>query len=392
MRKNSIIEMLRKYPSLRVATLEEELDSKGKPTGRKFSVLYRWSPRLYFASPKTHSSTERTRSGKPDSFPVHDHVEDDCQTIASETEEGKEKAWFQVEPSQKMSPPRHSAAAAAAIDSPWSNLSLTPNVLCPSSDQSVTPIRIFTTESQSPLRLRYSSAPSSSVGSGVYSRDSISPGGLEDCRSPEVEADDKIVTSTRRSKVPRSSRLKFGKLTCPTPPRFSPILASPGVDTSELSPSCVTPDPRYSKEPVSLNDTPLVGRDNDLISDANITAEKRPDEIHGAALYVNSGSASGSRGRRGLRMVLDGELVAIFKILLPTIKNEKGNNFARNPFIGPGKPENQNHAMIFTRGETIQAIDMNMEGYLEEAVKLRNLLQEFTAHPRMRILGNRDAS
>jgi len=48
-----------------------------------------------------------------------------------------------------------------------------------------------------------------------------------------------------------------------------------------------------------------------------------------------------------------------------------------NPIIGEGKPENQNHAIIFTRGEFVQAIDMNQEGYFEEAVKMRNLLEEF---------------
>jgi callose synthase len=48
-----------------------------------------------------------------------------------------------------------------------------------------------------------------------------------------------------------------------------------------------------------------------------------------------------------------------------------------NPIIGEGKPENQNHAMIFTRGEFIQTIDMNQEGYFEEALKMRNCLQEF---------------
>ena len=45
--------------------------------------------------------------------------------------------------------------------------------------------------------------------------------------------------------------------------------------------------------------------------------------------------------------------------------------------IGEGKPENQNHAVIFTRGETIQAIDMNQSGYFEEALKMRTLLEEF---------------
>jgi callose synthase len=48
-----------------------------------------------------------------------------------------------------------------------------------------------------------------------------------------------------------------------------------------------------------------------------------------------------------------------------------------NPIIGEGKPENQNHAMIFTRGEFVQTIDMNQEGYFEEALKMRNCLQEF---------------
>ena len=52
----------------------------------------------------------------------------------------------------------------------------------------------------------------------------------------------------------------------------------------------------------------------------------------------------------------------------------------RNPFtgrsvvIGEGKPENQNHAVIFAFGEAIQAIDMNQDGCLAEAFKMRNLL------------------
>ncbi|KAL6283334.1 hypothetical protein ACE6H2_014263 [Prunus campanulata] len=47
------------------------------------------------------------------------------------------------------------------------------------------------------------------------------------------------------------------------------------------------------------------------------------------------------------------------------------------PTIGEGKPENQNHGIIFTRGEALQTIDMNQDSYLEEALKMRNLLQEF---------------
>ncbi|KAJ3682000.1 hypothetical protein LUZ60_014573 [Juncus effusus] len=49
-----------------------------------------------------------------------------------------------------------------------------------------------------------------------------------------------------------------------------------------------------------------------------------------------------------------------------------------NAILGEGKPENQNHAIIFTRGECLQTIDMNQDNYLEEALKMRNLLQEFT--------------
>ncbi|TVU09023.1 hypothetical protein EJB05_42462 [Eragrostis curvula] len=48
-----------------------------------------------------------------------------------------------------------------------------------------------------------------------------------------------------------------------------------------------------------------------------------------------------------------------------------------NPKLGEGKPENQNHAIIFTRGDAIQTIDMNQDNYLEEAMKMRNLLEEF---------------
>ncbi|KAM7498543.1 hypothetical protein LguiA_022957 [Lonicera macranthoides] len=62
------------------------------------------------------------------------------------------------------------------------------------------------------------------------------------------------------------------------------------------------------------------------------------------------------------------------------------------PNIGEGKPENQNHAIIFTRGEALQAIDMNQDNYMEEAFKMRNVLQEFVQHQGRRptILGLRE--
>ncbi|EQC32617.1 hypothetical protein SDRG_09930 [Saprolegnia diclina VS20] len=45
-----------------------------------------------------------------------------------------------------------------------------------------------------------------------------------------------------------------------------------------------------------------------------------------------------------------------------------------DPIIGEGKPENQNQAVVFTRGEMLQCIDMNQDGYLEECLKMPNLL------------------
>ncbi|KAI5073079.1 hypothetical protein GOP47_0011092 [Adiantum capillus-veneris] len=64
----------------------------------------------------------------------------------------------------------------------------------------------------------------------------------------------------------------------------------------------------------------------------------------------------------------DGKDQEIYSIKLPG-----------DPILGEGKPENQNHAIIFTRGVALQTIDMNQDNYFEEALKMRNLLQEFRA-------------
>lgn len=64
-----------------------------------------------------------------------------------------------------------------------------------------------------------------------------------------------------------------------------------------------------------------------------------------------------------------------------------------NPKLGEGKPENQNHAIIFTRGSAVQTIDMNQDNYFEEALKMRNLLEEFHCNHGLRqptILGVRE--
>lgn len=48
-----------------------------------------------------------------------------------------------------------------------------------------------------------------------------------------------------------------------------------------------------------------------------------------------------------------------------------------NPILGDGKSDNQNHALIFTRGEYLQLIDANQDNYLEECLKVRSVLAEF---------------
>ncbi|OQS06289.1 callose synthase [Thraustotheca clavata] len=57
------------------------------------------------------------------------------------------------------------------------------------------------------------------------------------------------------------------------------------------------------------------------------------------------------------------KIVEVYRVELPG-----------DPILGEGKPENQNHAIIFTRGEWLQCIDMNQDGYLEECLKMPNLL------------------
>jgi len=53
------------------------------------------------------------------------------------------------------------------------------------------------------------------------------------------------------------------------------------------------------------------------------------------------------------------QVVEVYRVALP------------GPFlVGEAKPCNQNHAIIFSRGDAVQAIDMNQAGYFEEALKL----------------------
>ncbi|KAG6408203.1 hypothetical protein SASPL_131207 [Salvia splendens] len=91
----------------------------------------------------------------------------------------------------------------------------------------------------------------------------------------------------------------------------------------------------------------------------------------------------------------DGKIQKVYySVLIKAVDNlDQANIFLVLPKIGEGKPENQNHAIIFTRGEALQTIDMNQDNYLEEAFKMRNLLEEFNGDHGVRpptILGVRE--
>lgn len=62
----------------------------------------------------------------------------------------------------------------------------------------------------------------------------------------------------------------------------------------------------------------------------------------------------------------DGNRVPKYRVRLPG-----------NPILGDGKSDNQNNALIFYRGEYLQLIDANQDNYLEECLKIRNVLGEF---------------
>ncbi|PVH33332.1 hypothetical protein PAHAL_9G629300 [Panicum hallii] len=82
---------------------------------------------------------------------------------------------------------------------------------------------------------------------------------------------------------------------------------------------------------------------------------------------VKNGKPSTEYYSRLVKADIHGKDKEIYSIKLPG-----------NPKLGEGKPENQNHAIIFTRGNAVQTIDMNQDNYFEEALKMRNLLEEFS--------------
>jgi len=72
-----------------------------------------------------------------------------------------------------------------------------------------------------------------------------------------------------------------------------------------------------------------------------------------------------------------GQSKELFRVMLPGY-----------PILGEGKPENQNHSVIFTRGQCLQTLDMNQDAYMGEAFKMRNLLEGFVGN--VKLIGFRE--
>lgn len=85
------------------------------------------------------------------------------------------------------------------------------------------------------------------------------------------------------------------------------------------------------------------------------------DATVGGSSVLIKGAAPGSAG---------GAIEEVYRVRLPVNHYNSG----RGVVVGEGKPENQNHAMIFAFGESLQTVDMNQDGCLAEALKTRNLL------------------
>ena len=66
----------------------------------------------------------------------------------------------------------------------------------------------------------------------------------------------------------------------------------------------------------------------------------------------------------------------LYRIRLP-VNRLQSSESQKGIILGEGKPENQNASIIYCFGEAIQAIDMNQDNYLFEALKMRNLIDEF---------------
>lgn len=86
-----------------------------------------------------------------------------------------------------------------------------------------------------------------------------------------------------------------------------------------------------------------------------VSLEEEKDEISDEISYFSV-----------LRENCDEQFVKKYRIRLPG-----------NPILGDGKSDNQNHSIIFTRGEYLQVIDANQDNYIEECLKIKSVLCEF---------------
>ncbi|KAF5206729.1 Callose synthase [Thalictrum thalictroides] len=124
-----------------------------------------------------------------------------------------------------------------------------------------------------------------------------------------------------------------------------------------------------------------------LLGVPSILLTTRNEALRVAFIHVEESSAGGGKISKEfysklVKADINGKDQEIYSIKLPG-----------DPKLGEGKPENQNHAIVFTRGDAIQTIDMNQDNYLEEAMKMRNLLEEFRGNHGLRrptILGVRE--
>eukprot|EP00741_Cyanophora_paradoxa_P024568 tig00000269_g23721.t1 len=71
----------------------------------------------------------------------------------------------------------------------------------------------------------------------------------------------------------------------------------------------------------------------------------------------------------------------------PPLKEISRVKMAGDPMLMYPKGENQNHALIFCENQVIQAIDCNQDFFVEEALKVPALLEEFTHDSSIRIIG-----
>eukprot|EP00746_Dinoflagellata_sp_MGD_P059222 gnl/MRDRNA2_/MRDRNA2_25290_c0_seq1.p1 gnl/MRDRNA2_/MRDRNA2_25290_c0~~gnl/MRDRNA2_/MRDRNA2_25290_c0_seq1.p1 ORF type:complete len:1035 (+),score=149.27 gnl/MRDRNA2_/MRDRNA2_25290_c0_seq1:128-3106(+) len=114
----------------------------------------------------------------------------------------------------------------------------------------------------------------------------------------------------------------------------------------------------FSQKELEQTETLLANFPGDLCI-AYIEDVQDPDAVHGRRFFscmVNKSCQKLSNGRRQ----------PMYRIELPGM-----------PILGNGKGDNQNCAVIYTRGEYIQAVDANQEQYLEAAMLLSQALGEF---------------